>query len=449
MNVRSLVSLIVLFALVTAAVWVSQLNRDAVTLRLPGLAPLSAPLWVVVFLTLLLGVFLALLYSLALSSRQAMVSWRQGRNERGVAVAAAALEVGIRELAREDAAAALEQLEAAVSADGSNAEAWLFAGDAARRVGDIEGATERHLRALALAPDDHRAVESLGLDAEAAGDRTRALRYLRQLLQMQGPDERRLARVRDLHVAEADWKAAIETQRQLLKAAGAGATIEHTTLLGLRAERGYELLRAGDADAARTVAKELVAEDPGFEPGQILRGEVEIEAGQTDEATRYWQAGVAATGSVELLRRLANLYLENEQPEDAIRVLREAADTMQGEAVLAARILLGRLYYRLELIDEAAELFEQLSGMVVDSPVIDTYLAKVRRRRQETEEAYELLEETIRRGGVLDPRYRCRECATKHRQHAHRCSGCGRWGTLLIDLSRDTRRAEEIDAPIV
>ena len=129
--------------------------------------------------------------------------------------------------------------------------------------------------------------------------------------------------------------------------------------------------------------------------------------------------------------------------------MREAGAELRGSRAIAARILLARLYYRLELIDEAAELLEELSHQVVESPVVSFYLAKTWHRRGRADDAYALLKDTIRMGGYLDHRFRCEECHTLHGEHSSRCGSCGRWGTLRIDLSTDARQAEEAVAPVV
>ncbi|MFW6198489.1 MAG: lipopolysaccharide assembly protein LapA domain-containing protein, partial [Acidobacteriota bacterium] len=79
MSVRNFIRLVSIFAAVAVVVWIAELNSRPVTVDLPGLPPVAAPLWMALGLAFLAGLFLALLYSLAVSSREA---WRRRREAR-------------------------------------------------------------------------------------------------------------------------------------------------------------------------------------------------------------------------------------------------------------------------------------------------------------------------------------------------------------------------------
>lgn len=450
MNVRSLVTLVVVFALVTAAVWVAQLNRQPVTVTIPGFVPFAAPLWAVLFLTLLTGIFLALVYSLAMTSREAVTRWRHEREGRPARDRAARLERGLRLLIAGDDAAARQELGALVEEQPGNAEAWLFAGTAARRSGDPDAALEMHLRALGLLPDDDRVLAELSLDAEAAGDSRAAVRYQQRLLESAGRSPERQRRLRDLHLAANRLDAAIDAQRQLEETgSGAEPATEPGLLAALRVERARRRLESGEAAGAIAAAREVLADRPGYEPAYALL--VDGYEGQRDlgATLEAYEEAFEATRSLEMLRRHANLLVETEEPEEAIRTLRAAVGNLDGAPRIAARILLGRLYYRLELVDEAWAEFRDLQEVVESSPLVNYYQGKLHARRGEHAAAYELLKESILATGVLDLSYRCPECDTVGPTYGERCHDRCRHGRLEMEVGRHARPARPVEAPAV
>jgi len=180
MTFRSLVVFVAIFAVVALSVQFAQQNRASVALDLPGLSPFAAPLWGVVYLSLLTGVMLALLYSLGLSSREAVQRWRSSRRDRALADIAGTVKQGLEASTQGDDATALSLFEAVITERPDHLEGWLLGGHAARRAGDVDRAIEMHLRAQGLAPSDARVLDALADDFAAAGDEVRALRYLQQ-----------------------------------------------------------------------------------------------------------------------------------------------------------------------------------------------------------------------------------------------------------------------------
>ena len=178
MTLRSLMTLILIFVVVSLGLWVAWLNPDTVTFRLPGRAPLEfeTRLWVVSFLSLLVGVFVALLYTVVLSSKEALARWRSRRTERQSSDHNRRFIEGLRSGLRGEKRQALSQFEDILAEDPENIDAWLEAGHTSRHLGNVDKALDLHMRARALNPDDPRVQEALAADLEALGeDRPRHL----------------------------------------------------------------------------------------------------------------------------------------------------------------------------------------------------------------------------------------------------------------------------------
>jgi len=97
---------------------------------------------------------------------------------------------------------------------------------------------------------------------------------------------------------------------------------------------------------------------------------------------------------------------------------------------LALAAALGRVYFELEMLDEAAEVFEKLEMRVPDSPLVHAYLGAVFERRGDTRESLDEYRRALRLGHAFDWPHECAACGAPAPTWRERCAGCGRWNTL-------------------
>jgi len=447
MTVPRLLGLVAVMLIVAAAVAVSQLNGAPTILTVPGLSSVTAPLWVVVFGGALTGGILTATYFAALSSRDAMARWRQERIDRQTASIGRLHADGIRALLGGELEQARGLFFKVTELAPERGEAWLLAGDAARGAGDAEAATEFHLRAQGLMPDEPRVLEALSRDADSSGDLELSRRYQEQLIERSGATVARRERQRDLAIKAGAWGVALAAEQECVRGRKR-SDAEERLLRGLRVEAAAVDAATGDAEAALIAVRRLANEAPDFEPAYGVLADIHRADGNVEAAAEALEEGYAATASLELLQRFVSLRLELEQPEAAITALREASGQLESDAALAARIMLGRLYHRVGLVEEADEEFARVADRVKRSPVVDYYRARAAERGGDAEAAYEILRESIRTAGYMDVRYACQECGTRHGHYARRCRRCGEWATLEMDIS-DARAAEPVRPPVI
>lgn len=457
MSFRSLVVLAVIFALVGLGIYVAQLNRAPVTLLLPWAEPISAPLWAVCFLALLAGVFLALAYSLVLSSREAFDRWRTRRRERQAAELDRVFRDGVDAALHGRLRRARRFFDEVVERDPEHLRAWLVGGDVDRRLEEPSRALDKHLRAQSLAPRDPRVLEALAADYEALGETERARKHLEERLEEEPRDvPEPYERLRDLLARQGEWEVAQRVEEKRLKALGDAADVEGGSaragiLRGIRFEVGRGRLAAGKAPEAAKIFGELVKANEAFVPAWLYLGEARLEAGDAAAALQAWERGFEATRSLGLLERVAEHHLDREDPQRAIQTFHDAIGHLDANAAVAARFLLGRLYYRLEMVEEAEAEFAAIEEDVEFTPLLEFYLARLRERRGDHATAARLYREVIRAGGSLDAVYRCDACEATHDTYTVRCRRCERWGQVEFDASRTFRVAEEtvLQAPPV
>lgn len=459
MTLRNLVALLAVFAVVTIGLWTASLNTAPVPFRLPGFPAreYQTTVWVVAFLSVLLGALGTLLYTAVLSSKAAFVRWRRQRSDQKIAEDTELIQQGLAAALRGDHATALQRFETVLQHDPDRLGAWVQGGNAARTMGDLDKAVDMHMRARGLSPEHRDVHDALSRDFEALGQHARAVGHLEQRLATQPKGDPDLfGRMRDLLARQGRWDEALAAQEKrvkLLREPGARAA-EEAVSRGLRLEKGRALLEQGSAASrqeALAIFTALRKEDPKFVPAYLLQGRAHKAMGDDDEAVEAWTKGVAETHALELLNELVLHYFDTGDPEQAIRTYRNAAESIGGEDGRAARLGLALLYSRLEMVEEARQELERLEDEVEFSPTVAYHLGKLSARAGDPRTAVERFRQVIQASGMLEPRYRCNVCSAQHEAYVLRCSSCGRWGTVGLDASAELQPARDrtVNAPRV
>jgi lipopolysaccharide biosynthesis regulator YciM len=244
-----------------------------------------------------------------------------------------------------------------------------------------------------------------------------------------------LRALRDFAVAAGDWTEALDLQERLLGSVPAAERAGEESWLAVRHyERGASELARGEGVAAIGHFRSALRADRQFLPATLALGDAHEMAGDHREAMRIWERAAEVQPSLPLLARLERVYRQEGRPSRMIALYRGAAERAPDDLSLAAA--LGRVYFELEMLDEAAEQFEKLEVRAPDLPVVHAYLGAVFERRGETREAFEEYRRALRLGHAFDWPHRCLACSASAPTWRDRCPQCGRWNTLQPVPSR-------------
>ncbi|MEC8944116.1 MAG: tetratricopeptide repeat protein [Acidobacteriota bacterium] len=450
MSLRNLVTLLAVFGTVLLGLWTATLNTDQVTFRVPGFPPdeVQTSLWVVTFLAILLGVLGTLLYTVVLSSKAAFMRWRRKRVDLKTAEDTELIQLGLAAAVRGDHQTALQHFEIVLQKDPERLNAWIYGGNAARALGNMEKAIEMHMRARGVAPNGSDVHDELARDFAVLGKYARAVGHLEQRLSVNPKGDLELfARMRDLLAAQCLWDDACDAQGKHIKLLHDASERRDAEALarGLRLEKGRALMEQSTMEArqeALSIFASLLKADPQFVPAYLLQGRARFDDGDVDGAVNAWTKGIAATRSLELLNELVTHYFEAGDPEQAIRAFHQSMELITGEDGRAARLGLALLYSRLEMIEEAKAELEHLESEVEFSPTVTYHLAKLSERQGENETAAKRFRQIIQAANLLEPIYCCEHCNANHPCYVMHCEECGRWGTVVLDTSEELQEVE-------
>ncbi|HEU4950691.1 MAG TPA: tetratricopeptide repeat protein, partial [Holophagaceae bacterium] len=292
-------------------------------------------------------------------------------------------------------------------------EGATLLGDCLLRQGDPEAAARALAQACEAHPGHAEPRYLLAEARQAMRDPDGAAAVLRQLAQDQPKQAlRALRRLRALHLEAQRWEEAAEVQKRLVgQFPGELSQAERAQGAALQYQVGLQKVEADQFKEAIPAFQQLLKEDPGFVPAYLALGRCMILQDQEAQGLEIWLEGFRATGEGALLQEIEDYFIQLGRPEEGLAVLRRVSAT--SEHATLAKFFLGKMLYRLEILDEALDIFQEVKSQVVYSPVLFFFMAKIHARRGRSEAALNEYRQLLRNLGILKLRFECAVCGHK------------------------------------
>ena len=419
-------------------------NRELLSERFIVWSGRTIPLYAVLGVAFLIGLGLALSFTLVRESHHMLERWRQQRSQREARLVDDLYARAVEAMLDGSPAAALEKLRAVLAQQPRRVEALLKAGEILRVEDRPDEAAELHLRAHHASPEDLRPLYELVADAETRHDAAAAKRYLAQIIQLKPQSSLTAYRqLRDIHMHEEAWDQALKVQERIdkIRPVESDETLSDARIhLGIRYESAARLARLDRHRDATSRLRRLLKEHPTFVPAWRKLGELRLETENAEAGVASWVEGYRATQAPVLLQTLEDHFLASEQPERALEVFRQAVSEAEHDTV--PRFLLGRLFYRLEMLDEALSELTALQDRASHAPALIYTLARILERRGRHAEANEHYRRIVREDELLSSQFKCLECGRESDTWLERCPACGQWNSLEVDFKEDVSLEE-------
>jgi lipopolysaccharide biosynthesis regulator YciM len=418
-----------------------ELNPGSVTLRFSSTGGRELSVASLVLLSMALGAALVTAIVGIRETVHAIVNWRSGRLRRREEKVAALHREGTLAFLSKRTAEAIGLFQKALAQDPNHVDSLLWLGNIYRIEKNFAEAIRLHRKARSIEEGNIEVLLALAKDLEGAKRFEEALQVLRDILKLDSANLTALMGKRDLYIRLEAWSEALEVQHRLMKAhlSEADQQKEIGVLVGLTYEVGRQLLERGRVDKARHYFRAAIKRDKRFLPAYIGLAEILIQEGKTRSAAAILEKVYAKTGNIVLLHRLEELYLDMGEPGEIIRIFQQASQRDPNNPVL--KFYLGKLYYRLEMVDEAYDLLSNLEGPPDQMADYHKIMANLYLRKQHMDLAVEELKKALGfKKRVVVP-YRCTGCQHESAEWAGRCSRCGAWNTLVAQPWADTSDA--------
>ncbi len=230
------------------------------------------------------------------------------------------------------------------------------------------------------------------------------------------------------YLEDRDWPAAVALIDRM---ESLGVEVADDRWLGCR----YEWARALDQTDRKTmeIYQQITKRAPDFVPAYLAIGEAHMAMGAEEKAFEVYESAFEQTGHPVFLDRLENYYLDQGRPEDALQVYRQLLVKAETPMI---RFLLGRLHFRLEMLDESLALLEPLRGQLGDQPGYLRYMAELEARRGRFDEAMADSRSLWQALGFEGENFVCDACKTRHAAWRARCGHCGRWNAITLQAGQ-------------
>jgi len=439
--------LLTLFLIVVATLvygYFRELNPGTMTVRFSPTSEFELSPVSLMLVSMATGALVVIMLVGARETRHVILTWRSSRMVRRKEKVDALHREAAHALVSKRTGEAIGLFQRALALDPNHVDSLLWLGNLYRTEQNHQEAIRLHRKARTVDESNTEVLFALAKDLESAKRFEEALQTLQEVLRIDPGNLTALIRKRELYIRLEQWSEALELQNRLLKShlPEQDQRIEAGILVGLTYEVGRQLLERGHPEKARRYFRGAMKRDKTFLPAYIGLSEILIHEGKTKNAAEIMEKVYARTGNIIVLHRLEELYLELGEPSEIIRVYQEASQRRPEDPTL--KFYLGKLYYRLEMVDEAFELLSTLEAPQDQMSDFHKIMANLYLRKHHMEEAVDELKKALGfRKRVVVP-YVCSQCRQETSDWSGRCHACGSWNTFVAlpwvdpSASRDT-----------
>jgi len=430
--------ILLFFALLGVVAYLANLNPGKITFNLNNQVSVELSIIALILFSIAMGGLLVIVSFGLREIKNLFLNWKETQQKkRNLQIELHYTEAMNAYLARRyrDAASLFKKI---LSIDPSHVRALLLLGKIHHIEKNYSEAIRLHRKARSQDDQNIEVLLALAKGLEDAERFEEAMQYLKEILQLDGTNLTAQMRLRDLSLRLQQWEDAFVLQEKILKLhlSEEARKSEGLMLLGIQYELGRKLLDLGQFSLARRHFKSAIKADKAFLPAHIGLGDTYFSEGKTKVAVALLEKSYELTGNLILLLRLEDFFIESGGPDRILLIYQKAVTKDPQNIVL--RFFLGKLYYRLEMIDDAFDVLSELESQVDSFPDLYKVLGNIFVRRGELGFAVDAFKKSLKlRNRVLIPFY-CAACDFHTLEWSGRCGRCKRWNSyeaspILVD----------------
>jgi lipopolysaccharide biosynthesis regulator YciM len=314
--------------------------------------------------------------------------------------------------------------------------ALLQLGDIAIAEDDFQKAREYYQRAKDLNPRNIEVLFSFEKLMEKTGRWSDALRYIEEVLDVDDENLSALYKKREILEKQERWDEVVLVQKTILKSEHAekDKNRERQNLIGYKYEYARHSLENGDLEKAKKAFSTVLRLEKDFIPATLGLAEVLLQEGETEEAINLLEKSYEQTLSMILLLRLEDLLISVGEPLRLLRIYKNNILRKPQDPVI--KFFLGKLYYRLEMIDDAFETMNSIDTGGTIYPEMHQLIGNLYLKRNQTDRAvYEFKKALDAHKCAFSFSYSCKHCGHTASEWSGRCLNCRQWSSYQLNLS--------------
>jgi lipopolysaccharide biosynthesis regulator YciM len=386
------------------------------------------------------GVFIAFIFFAIRDTRKFIDNWQYQKKQKQEIKVQGLYSKALNALLAKNEESARDALEDILKEEPDHIDALLRLGDIAALDDDFQKANSHYQRARELAPKRLETLFALESLTEKAGRWSDALRYLDEILDIDDANLSAMYRKRELLERQGRWDDIVSLQKSILKYEHSekDKKREQQNLIGYEYEYGRHSLENNQLEKAKKAFKNVLRTEKDFVPATLGIAEVLLQEGEGEEAINVLEKAYEATGSKIVLARLEDLLISTGEPSRLIRIYRSGISRSPNDPV--TKFFLGKLFYRLEMIDDA---FDMLSGIDTGGasyPELHLLMGNLNLRKRQLERAVQEFKKAADVRTAFRVPYCCNHCGYRADDWSGRCPDCKNWSTYQFNLDGTCKR---------
>lgn len=428
--------IIVVFLIVLG--YFATLNKDSITLNISPGTIYEMPKVALILLSSAAGAAVMLIVFFIRDTKRFIDSRQYQRRQKKIIKVQELYSKALNAILADNEEEAKSALEGILQEEPAHLDALLRLGDIALNNEDYQQSMHYYKKANEAQPQNIEVLFSLEGIMEKTGRDSDALIYLDEALEADPDNLAALCKKRAILEKKDEWDEVIHLQKTIIKCEHTekNRQKEQANLMGYTYEQGRSSLENGEYDKAQKAFRTILKLEKNFIPAYLGLAEVMLKD-ETEDVINFLEKGFEQTSSTIILARLEDLLINLGDPARLIRLYKNSIYKNPGNTAL--NFLMGKLYYRLEMLDDAFDTLMAIDDSSAPYPELHQLLGNIYLRHQQWTKAIAEYQKVIDFKKSFRLPYCCTNCGYLDLEWTGRCRKCRDWNTYGFNLQGNSK----------
>lgn len=315
----------------------------------------------------------------------------------------------------------------------NNINAYILLAKIYKHKGKIKDSENALNKALEIEKENITALNEAGNLYKLNKDYDKAIFYLNKALEYSPDNLYAITQLKDIFIKKEEWKNAYRMSKLFLSQSKDREINkkEEQVMLGLKYEFGKYLLESkGDTERSAKRFNQVLSQNKNFVPAYISLGDVFIKKGKEREAFDLWERAFLKTGNLALIIKIEDVSIKTNHPENIIKFYQELV--YDNPEKWEYRLFLGKLYIRLEMIDEAILNLTAIPLSIFKDNSLNMLLGECYFKRGKYNDASVNFRKALKNQFPVKLPFVCSNCGIVSYSYSSICPSCNLWNTFNI-----------------
>lgn len=421
---------IILFVFIILYIYLDNLNPQNVRLYIGYGKFYETSVSSFVVIAFILGIIVSALAGLIIDLKNFLTNWKKGRKERKIKEFKESFEKAKSYVLKGDKEKAIESLNRITRRYPDMESPYIYLANLYISSKELERALDVLNQAEQTIGKKERILLKKAVVNKSLNNTNEAENSLLETIKINEANISALTLLRDIYVEKKDWDSAYNIQKRIKRLVKDEQ--EQRRFIGIKYElicESYSKKNELNEDKIIKELKEIINEDKRFIPAYLFLADIYKKIGKLNEAGRVYGRGYTKTGHIIFLLKMEDLYIERGDPGVILKIYRRIMDISPNNRLII--FLYARLCLRLEMIDEAIDMLNNLLAEGVDFKGLHRAMAEAYIHRGEMKKALDEFRRTFPIEKVYIP-FACDVCNSQKEEWEDFCSNCFSWNTINV-----------------